>query len=77
MRTLPQSPPSHASSDIYRVVFALIIINKAGGLIFQRDFAEGLNKLGINDYLVLAGTFHRCVCPLLASSFPPFIKATP
>ncbi|KAE8445903.1 hypothetical protein EG329_012682 [Mollisiaceae sp. DMI_Dod_QoI] len=41
-----------------RVVFALIIINKAGGLIYQRDFAEGLNKLSINDYLVLAGTFH-------------------
>jgi len=40
------------------VVFALIIINKAGGLIYQRDFADGLNKLSINDYLVLAGTFH-------------------
>jgi len=40
------------------VVFALIIINKAGGLIYQKDFAEGLNKLSINDYLVLAGTFH-------------------
>ncbi|KAH7354637.1 Sybindin-like family-domain-containing protein [Rhexocercosporidium sp. MPI-PUGE-AT-0058] len=37
------------------VVYALIIINKAGGLIYQRDFAEGLNKLNINDYLVLAG----------------------
>ena len=41
-----------------RVVYALIIINKAGGLVYQRDFAEGLNKLSINDYLVLAGTFH-------------------
>ncbi|KAI9819534.1 MAG: hypothetical protein M1827_006983 [Pycnora praestabilis] len=41
-----------------RVVFALIVINKAGGLIYQRDFHEGLNKLSINDYLVLAGTFH-------------------
>jgi hypothetical protein len=41
-----------------RVVYALIIINKAGGLIYQRDFADGLNKLSINDYLVLAGTFH-------------------
>ncbi|RQM05076.1 hypothetical protein DH86_00003656 [Scytalidium sp. 3C] len=40
------------------VVYALIIINKAGGLIYQRDFADGLNKLNINDYLVLAGTFH-------------------
>ena len=46
---------------INRVVYALIIINKAGGLIYQRDFADGLNKLSINDYLVLAGTFHGYV----------------
>jgi trafficking protein particle complex subunit 4 len=50
-----------------RVVYALIIINKAGGLIYQRDFADGLNKLNINDYLVLAGTFHGFV----ASSLHP------
>ncbi|CZS89241.1 related to TRAPP subunit involved in targeting and fusion of ER to golgi transport vesicles [Rhynchosporium graminicola] len=61
LQTLPwhllQLTPS-PELGIERVVFALIIINKAGGLIFQRDFAEGLNKLNINDYLVLAGTFH-------------------
>lgn len=51
-----------------RVVFALIIINKAGGLIYQRDFAEGLNKLNINDYLVLAGTFH---------GYPPLFPSPP
>ncbi|KAG7137192.1 Transport protein particle subunit trs23 like [Verticillium longisporum] len=40
-------------------VFAVIIINKAGGLIFHRTFHEGgLNQLSTNDYLVLAGTFH-------------------
>jgi len=39
-------------------VYSLIIINKAGGLVYQRDFHEGLNKLSVNDYLVLAGTFH-------------------
>ncbi|RYP92476.1 hypothetical protein DL770_001422 [Monosporascus sp. CRB-9-2] len=39
-------------------VLALIIINKAGGLIYNRNFGEGLNKLDTNDYLVLAGTFH-------------------
>ncbi|CZT07197.1 related to TRS23-TRAPP subunit involved in targeting and fusion of ER to golgi transport vesicles [Rhynchosporium agropyri] len=49
---------SYPDTTATMVVFALIIINKAGGLIFQRDFAEGLNKLNINDYLVLAGTFH-------------------
>lgn len=35
-----------------------MILNKAGGLIYQRDFNEGLKKLSSNDYLVLAGTFH-------------------
>ncbi|ORY60145.1 sybindin-like family protein [Pseudomassariella vexata] len=39
-------------------IFALIIINKAGGLIYNRTFSEGLNQLNTNDYLVLAGTFH-------------------
>lgn len=43
---------------IYRGVLALIIINKAGGLIYNRNFGDGLNKLDTNDYLVLAGTFH-------------------
>lgn len=42
-----------------RTVFALIIINKAGGLIYNKTFDEaGLNKVGTNDLLVLAGTFH-------------------
>ncbi|TPX17465.1 uncharacterized protein E0L32_003108 [Thyridium curvatum] len=40
-------------------VFTLIIINKAGGLIYNRTFHEGgLNKLSTNDYLIIAGTFH-------------------
>ncbi|TKA83538.1 hypothetical protein B0A55_00487 [Friedmanniomyces simplex] len=41
-----------------RVVFALLIINKAGGLIYTRTFAPGLQRLDSNDYLILAGTFH-------------------
>ncbi|KZZ88838.1 Sybindin-like protein [Ascosphaera apis ARSEF 7405] len=57
---LIKSPPLRA---INRPVYSLIVINKAGGLIYQRDFQpEGspaiLNKLTTNDYLVLAGTFH-------------------
>ncbi|KAI1387081.1 Sybindin-like protein [Hypoxylon trugodes] len=40
------------------VVLALIVINKAGGLIYNRTFGDGLNQLNTNDYLVLAGTFH-------------------
>lgn len=36
----------------------MIIINKAGGLIYQREYQAGLRSLSTNDYLVLAGTFH-------------------
>lgn len=41
-----------------RVVFALLIINKAGGLVYNREFHQGLNPLRSNDLLMLAGTFH-------------------
>lgn len=43
---------------LHRTVFALIIINKAGGLIYNKNFHDGLNQISTNDYLVLAGTFH-------------------
>ncbi|CAD6570501.1 MAG: hypothetical protein ASARMPREDX12_006904 [Alectoria sarmentosa] len=36
----------------------MIIINKAGGLVYNRDFNNALNKVSVNDLLVLAGTFH-------------------
>ncbi|POR31309.1 Transport protein particle subunit trs23 [Tolypocladium paradoxum] len=40
-------------------VFTLIIINKAGGLVYNKNFHDaGLNTISTNDYLVLAGTFH-------------------
>lgn len=43
----------------HRTVFSLVIINKAGGLVYNKTFHEGgLNKISTNDYLVLAGTFH-------------------
>ncbi|MCJ1315459.1 hypothetical protein MMC15_000778 [Xylographa vitiligo] len=65
------------------VVYSLIIINKAGGLVYQRDFHDGLNKLSINDYLVLAGTFHgvhaitRSLTPsaLVTSTTPPIPRS--
>lgn len=37
---------------------SVYILNKAGGLIFQRDFTESLNKLDDNGYLSLASTLH-------------------
>ncbi|RKP13768.1 Sybindin-like protein, partial [Piptocephalis cylindrospora] len=40
------------------MIYSIYLINKAGGLIFQRDFNDGLNKLTSNDYLILSGTFH-------------------
>ncbi|KAL1921736.1 uncharacterized protein VTP21DRAFT_10378 [Calcarisporiella thermophila] len=40
------------------MIYSLYIINKAGGLVYQRDFNEGLSKLTSNEYLVLAGTLH-------------------
>lgn len=44
--------------SMHRVVYSLIIINKAGGLVYNRDFNNALNKSSVNDLLVLAGTFH-------------------
>ncbi|KAF2729678.1 Sybindin-like protein [Polyplosphaeria fusca] len=40
------------------VVFALFVISKAGGLIYNREFHSGLIKLSSNDLLMLAGSFH-------------------
>ncbi|KZO97233.1 Sybindin-like protein [Calocera viscosa TUFC12733] len=39
-------------------IFALWVINKAGGLVYQRNFTDGLAPLSSNDALVLAGTLH-------------------
>lgn len=44
--------------DHHMAIYSLWIINKAGGLVYQREFAEGLAKLTSNEYLVLAGTLH-------------------
>ncbi|UZP33574.1 hypothetical protein NXS19_001390 [Fusarium pseudograminearum] len=51
---------SHPCSDRRDImtIFALIIINKAGGLVYNKNFHEGLKQISTNDYLVLAGTFH-------------------
>ncbi|KAI7898834.1 Sybindin-like protein [Cokeromyces recurvatus] len=40
------------------MIYSLYIINKAGGLVYQKDFTNNLEKLSSNEYLVLAGTFH-------------------
>lgn len=40
------------------MVFALFIISKSGGLIYNREFHTGMSKLTSNDYLMLAGSFH-------------------
>jgi hypothetical protein len=38
-------------------IYSVYIINKAGGLIYQKDFTA-VPKLSTNDYLRLASTFH-------------------
>ncbi|OJJ32469.1 hypothetical protein ASPWEDRAFT_54069 [Aspergillus wentii DTO 134E9] len=68
----------------FQTVFSLIIINKAGGLVYQREFQPGLRKLSTNDYLVLAGTFHgvhaitRTITPKLplSATTPPAAAAS-
>ncbi|KAI8908026.1 Sybindin-like protein [Gorgonomyces haynaldii] len=40
------------------MLHAVLVINKSGGLIYNRDFGNGIAKLSSNEYLVLAGTFH-------------------
>jgi trafficking protein particle complex subunit 4 len=56
------SPADPACPPSTRTVYALLIINKAGGLVYNRDFSAPPNpsveKISTNDYLVLAGTFH-------------------
>eukprot|EP01006_Ploeotia_vitrea_P044734 TRINITY_DN66859_c5_g2_i1.p2 TRINITY_DN66859_c5_g2~~TRINITY_DN66859_c5_g2_i1.p2 ORF type:complete len:137 (+),score=1.88 TRINITY_DN66859_c5_g2_i1:44-454(+) len=40
------------------VVYALWVINKTGGLIFDREFASGLPELSTNAFLKFASAFH-------------------
>ena len=39
------------------MILSVFIINKAGGLIYQKTLDEGLVQLSTNDYLVMASTF--------------------
>lgn len=39
------------------LVYSVYLINKAGGLIYQKDFSP-VPKRSTNDYLRLASTFH-------------------
>lgn len=49
---------------------SLFIINKSGGLIYQRDFLPLLHsKMSSNEYLILAGTLHGVIA--IASQLTP------
>ena len=39
------------------MILCIFIINKAGGLIYQKTFNQGLAPISVNDSLVLASTF--------------------
>ena len=57
------------------VVHSLIIINKAGGLVYNHSFSSALQKISVNDLLVLAGTFHGVHA--IAKSLTPSILSIP
>lgn len=40
------------------MIHSILLINKAGGLVYNKDFTMTLNKLSSNESLVLAGTLH-------------------
>lgn len=71
----------HRSYHYDRTVYTLLIINKAGGLVYNRDFSPSPNpsveKISTNDYLVLAGTFHgvhaitKSLTPRIPTKNPP------
>jgi len=57
--TAQHSPHNYTYLTHPRPIHAILIINKAGGLIYNRTFGPPhLLPLSGNDYLVLAGTFH-------------------
>lgn len=53
-------------------VYSVWLINKAGGLIYQKTITEGFHpKLTSNDYLVVASTFQRYEYEGEEPSHPP------
>jgi hypothetical protein len=56
------------------MLFALLIINKSGGLIYNKDFGNGIAKLTSNEYLVLAGTIHSIHA--IATQISPVAKSS-
>jgi hypothetical protein len=57
---LTQLSGSSGFSSAAIAVYSLYIINKAGGLIYQKDFYN-IPKLPGNDYLRLLSTFHSFI----------------
>ena len=46
-------------SNLKMAIETILIINKSGGLIYQRNFTNGqASKLNSNDYLIMASTIH-------------------
>jgi Sybindin-like family len=61
--SLPQGTQFPSVEAKQPMIYSLLIINKAGGLIYNREYNEGISRLSSNDYLVLAGTFHGYCTP--------------
>ncbi|CEP61980.1 TRAPP subunit TRS23 LALA0_S04e05006g [Lachancea lanzarotensis] len=47
----------------------ILVINKSGGLVYQRDFVPNAPRLSSNEYLILAGTLQGIVA--IASQITP------
>ncbi|KAI8325563.1 Sybindin-like protein [Martensiomyces pterosporus] len=40
------------------MIYSIFIINKAGGLIYNKDYSGSIARLSSNEALIFAGTFH-------------------
>ncbi|PVU90701.1 hypothetical protein BB561_004762 [Smittium simulii] len=43
------------------MIYSIYMINKAGGLVYNKSFNEGLASLNSNEALILAGTLHGVI----------------
>jgi hypothetical protein len=54
-------------------IHSLWVINKAGGLIYDKSYSDTLPPLPVNDLLILAGTLHgvHAITSRLTPAVPP------
>ncbi|KAJ1964691.1 hypothetical protein GGI12_001260 [Dipsacomyces acuminosporus] len=55
------------------MIHSIFIINKAGGLVYNKDYSDDIARLSSNEALIFAGTFHGIHA--LASRISPAAKS--